>query len=624
MTSLRIWGSRSPSASSVPNSFLVRRFVRAVPRILALVSLAAVLVTEPGCKQEQSAPLPEKPLVLDPVPVPADLIADVYIPNPDTAWGKARLAISGPAMFLPASTGSLAATLFGLPITVGSEIDGNVPVVGAILEGKDGGRTRVAMALHLRAADKFIHLLIQGENAKRVKRVDEKTQITLLELENGLVGSATIGVLGNYLVAAPTKEELLEVAPYVVRNLTTAKMPANDITIDMPRAALEGPVAKMIRTRWEGIKPRPRADSSTVTTLPSPLQTLVDGLLGVVGELDRGKAMIDFDQQVAHVRFSGTPKTPLPAGSHIASMTVGDPKKLLDLPGTTDVALFVHDTSDVRVNDAKGYATALINAIGKDVTDEDKAAIEKALEGLAKSRGDTFTAGLSLLPTGPGVFVRAAMSNRDELTKSITDLTRLPERKSVASWLGELGLKMKAGTTVIEGLPGDLNRIRLERVEPKVSTDKPGAKPGAKSPEPTKKDEKKDDKGDKTRGAAGVPSTIDILYVFGTENVVLGAGYEAHEALKLILEASAKDNLGTRTDVATALSSLGDKATFVAVADLLRLFARQSGGVAPSAGAPLVFGLGKGGTGFGADEPWMRLDVPNVVLQEIVKRRGAF
>lgn len=593
-----------------------KRLLRSVPRVLALVSLTAMLVTGSACKQEQSAPLPEKPLVLDPVPIPADLIADVYMPNPDTAWGKARLAVGGPAMFLPASTGALAATLFGLPITVGSEIDGNVPVVGAILEGKDGGRTRVAMALHLRAADKFIHLLVQGENAKHVKRVDEKTQITLLELENGAVGTATIGVLGNYLVAAPTKEELLEVGPYVVRNLTTTKMHGNDITIDMPQKALQGPVAKMIRSRWDNIKPKPRTDSATVTTLPSPLQTLVDGVLGVLGELDRGKAMIDFDQQVAHVRFSGTPKTPLAPGSRIASMTVGDPKKLLDLPGTTDVAVFLNDASEVRVNEAKGYATALVNAIGKDVTEEDKAAIEKALVGLAKARGDTFTAGLTLLPTGPAAFVRGAMSNRDDLSKSIQDLTRLSERKSVANWLGELGLKMKAGTTAIEGLPGDLQRIHLERVEPKVATDKPGTK----SAEPAKKEEKKD----KPRVAPNVPSTIDILYVFGTENVVLGAGYEAKDALALVLQATEKDNLGTRTDIATALGTLGDKATFVAVADLLRLFARQSGGAAPAAGAPLVFGLGKGGTGFGADEPWMRLDVPNVVLQEIVKRRGAF
>lgn len=604
--------------------FAQLRFSRSTRRVFSLVALAATLVTGSGCKQEQSAPLPEKPLVLDPVPIPADLIADVYMPNPDTAWGKARLAIGGPAMFLPASTGSLAATLFGLPITVGTEIDGNVPIVGAILEGKDGGRARVAMALHLRAADKFIHLLVQGENARHTKRVDEKTQITLLELQNGALGSAAIGVLGNYLVAAPTKEELLEVAPYVVRNLTTAKAPTNDITIDMPRAALEGPVAKTLRSKWDGIKPKPRADS-TVTTLPSPLQTLVDGVLGVLGELDRGKAMIDFDQQATHVRFSGTPKAPLAPGSRIASMTVGDPKKLLGLPGSTDVAVFVHDAADGRMNDAKGYAKALSEAIGKDVTDEDKAAIEKALSSLAKSRGDTFAAGLSLLPSGPGVFVRSSMSDRDALAKSIDDLVGLSERKSVARWLGDLGLTIKGGTTVIEGLPGDLRRIHLERVEPKVPNDKPGVKPGSKAQETTKKEEKKDDKKpDQSKVQAGVPSAIDILYVFGTENVVLGAGYEAQDALKLGLEATEKDNLGTRTDVATALASLGDKATFVAVADLLRLFARQSGGATPAAGAPLVFGLGKGGTGFGAEDPWMRLDVPNVVLQEIVKRRGAF
>jgi hypothetical protein len=595
------------------------RFARSTRRLLCAASLVAMFGTGSGCKQEQATPLPDKPLVLDPVAIPTDLIADMYIPNPDTAWGKMRLALSGPAMFLPATTGALATTLFGLPLTVGSEIDGNVPVVGAILEGRDGGKTRVAIALHLRAADKFLSQIVQGENARHVKRVDEKTQITLIEPKGGGKGAAAIGVLGNYLVAAPTMDELQDIGPYVVRNLTTAKKSSNDVTLEMPRAALEGPVAKTIRAKWDGIKPRPKADSA-VTTLPSPVQTLVDGLLGVLVEIDRGKVTLDFDQQVAHVRFAGTPKTPIAPGSRIASMTVGDPKKLLDLPGSTDVAVFVHDAPEVRASDAKGYATALVNAMGKDVPDEDRAAIEKALLGLAKSRGDSFTAGFSLTSTGPAAFVRSSVTNQDEFAHAFKDLLALPERKSVSHWLESLNLGISHTGSLVEDLKGEPHFIRIKRVEPSVSPDKPGAKPGTKPAQPANKEEKSD----KPQLPAGVPSAIDIGYLFGTENLVLGAGYDGKAALKLVLDASAKDNLSTRADVAAAMTELGGKASFVVVADLLRLLARQSGGAQANAGAPLVFGLGKGGEGFGADDPWMRLDVPNVVVQEIVKRRGAF
>jgi len=593
---------------------------RSTRRLVGLLSLAVLLAAGHGCKQEQAAPIPEKPLVLDALPVPADLVANVYIPNPDVAWSKARVAVGGPAKFLPATTGSLAATLFGLPLIVGSEIDGNVPIVGAVFEGRDGGKPRAAIGLHLRAADKFIHQITKGENARHTARIDEKTKFTIIEPTGGGTGSAAIGVLGNYLVAAPTIDELLDVGPYVVRNLTTVKMSTNDMTFDLPRAALEGPVAKTIRSKWDSIKPRPRADSPA-TTLPSPVQSLVDGVLAVMGEIDHAKMTVDFDEQAARVRFAGTPKMPLAAGSRIASMTVGDPKKLLDLPGKTDVAVYIHDAPDVRANDAKDYAKALASAIGKDVTDEDRAAIEKALLALAKSRGDSFSAGFSLLPTGPAAFVRSSVTNRDDLGRAIDDLLGLADRKPVARWLGDLSLGVSTSKTVIEDVKGDVRRIRIERLEPKSASDKPVAKPGAKPAEPSKKE---DPAAKKPPAATETPTSIDVLYLFGTENLVLGAGYDAKAALRLVLDASPKDNLSTRPEVATPVNGLGGKAAFVAVADLLGILARQSGSASPNVGAPLVFALGKGGDNLGADDPWMRLDVANAVLQEIIKRRGAF
>lgn len=585
-----------------------------------MVSLALVLAANPGCKQEQATPIPEKPVVLDPLPIPADLVADMYIPNPDVAWAKARVAVGGPAMFLPISTGALAATLLGLPLIVGGEIDGNIPMVGAVLEGTGGNKTRTAMGLHLRAAEKFIAQVTKGENARHDARIDEKTKITLLEPKGGGTGSAAMGVLGNYLIAAPTVDDLLEVGPYVVRNLTTAKMPANDITLDLPRAALEGPVAKTLRARWDSIKPRPRADGATAS-LPSPLQTLVDGMLGVMGEIERAKVRVDFDEQAVHVRFQGVPKMPVAAGSRIAAMSVGDPKALLELPGATDVAVFVHDTPDARVNDAQGYAKALVGAIEKDVTDEDRAAIDKALVALAKSRGDSFAAGFALLPTGPAAFVRSSVANRDDFAKSIDDLLGLVERKPVARWLDDLGLDVTKGKTVIEDLKGDVQRIHLERLEPKDGADKPKDKSAKKSPEAPKK---KEESSAKPGSPLAPPSSMDVLYMFGAQYLLFGAGYDAKAALRMVLDASPKDDLSTRADVTKAIGTLGGKAALVVVADPIHLFARQSGAAGPAAGAPILFALGKGGDGAGADDPWMRLDAANVVLQEIVKRRGAF
>ncbi|HRI69526.1 MAG TPA: hypothetical protein PK156_35085 [Polyangium sp.] len=602
-------------------TFRTGRFGGSLRRFFTVGALGLVVVMGQGCKQEQATPLPEKPVAFDPLPIPADLVANVYIPNPDIAWSRMRLAVGGPAMFLPVATGGLAATLFGFPITIGSEIDGNVPVVAAVLEGRDGGKPRMALGLHLRSPDKFIQLATQGEAARHVMRVDEKTKMTLIEPKGGGAGSVALGVLGNYLVAAPTAEDLADVGPYVVRNLTTAKMPTNDITVDMPRTALEGPVAKTLRSKWDSIKPRPRANSPAAT-LPSPVQTLVDGVLAVIAELDRGKMTLDFDQQNVHVRFQGTPKTPLAQGSRIASMTVGDPKKLLELPGTTDVAFYVHDSVDVRTNDAQGYASALATTVGKDVTDEDRAAMEKALTGLAKSRGDAFVGGFAMLPAGPAAFARSSGSDPDGLLHAIDDLLAVTERKPVARWLGELELGVKGGKMVVEDVKGDVRRIHLERLQANAGADKPAPKGGAKAGEAPKKDNAKADEA-AAKGPVS-PTTMDVLYLMGGDELVLGAGYDAKAVLRMTLDASSKDNLSMREDMKAAMKSMGDKAAFVVIADLIRLLARQTGTTPTGPAAPLVFALGKGGDGLGADEPWMRLDVANSVIQELVKHRGAF
>jgi hypothetical protein len=351
------------------------------------------------------------------------------------------------------------------------------------------------------------------------------------------------------------------------------------------------------------------------------VQTLVDGVLAVMTEIDHGRTTVDFDEQSAHVRFVGTPKMPIAAGSRITSMTVGDPKELLALPGATDVAIYVHDSADVRANDAKGYAAALSTAIGKDVTDDDRAAIEKALLGLAKSRGDTFSGGFSMTPTGPAAFVRSSVANRDDLARSIDELLGLVDRKPVARWLGDLALGVSTSKTVIEDVKGDVRRIRLERLEPKGASDKPAGKPVVKPTEPSKKEQPSATKG---TAASTAPTTMDVLYLFGTENLVLAAGYDAKAALRMMMDASPKDDLSARTELAAAIHTIGGKAAFVAVADLARLLAGQSGSAPPAAGTPLVFAVGKGGDAMGAEDPWMRLDVPNVALQEIIKRRGAF
>ncbi|MDI1480637.1 hypothetical protein [Polyangium sp. y55x31] len=611
------------SAHAPPLRGRPRRALTRLARGLLFAVALALPATLAGCKDEQPPP-PQKVAPLEPIPAPAGLLAEVFVPNPDEAWAKARAAVGGPALFLPSNAGNLAVTLLGLPLAVSAEIDGNLPLVGALVERTGGGRPRSAMGIHVRDAGKVEGLLVKGENARFQLRVDEKTSITLIEPKDGGARPMVIGLLGNYLLFAQEAADLLEVGPYVVRTLPTAKMPKADIAFELPREALGGPIEKGLRSSWESIRPRPRAGAAAEgdkapTSVPSPLNGLVDALLGILVELDHARVTLDFDDRAAHLRLLGTPREGSAGAANIAAMTVGDPRRLLELPADTDIGVYLQDSAQSRATDAKKYADALAAAVGKDVPEDDRAALSAALVAVAEGRGDSFTAGASLLSTGPAIYARSDVADGSKLDEALGNLLGLAKRKSFASWLGQNEIEVSTGKTVLENLPGDVRRIRLARVEGKDDKGKKDEKAGK-----DRKDKPgKDKPADKPAVPEGVPSTIDVLYMLGKDGLVLAAGYDAKAAFRTILESPGKENLSGRAEAKSAIAAVGDKTAFVAFVDPLRLLNRRAGKADVGPSAPVVFSLGKGGEGVGANDPWMRLDVANLAIQELVKRRGA-
>jgi hypothetical protein len=509
---------------------------------------------------------------------------------------------------LPGTTGALAATLLGLPVALAGEIDGGVPVVGAIVEDPGGGQPRAALALHVRAGDRLVDQLTKGEAARFVARVDEKTTMTLLEPKGGGQRAVVMGVLGNYLVVGQTLWDLTEVGPYVVRTLPGAKMPKDDLALELPKEALAGPIAKGLRTSWDKLKPKESPAGGT--SLPSPVGGVVEALIAILGDLDHARIAVNVDDKAARVRLVGTPKAGVGAPS-VQAMTVGDPGRMLELPAETEVAMYLRDARTVRVNDAKSYAAAIARALGKEPPAEDRAAIEAALVAVAEGRGDSFTAGLSLLPTGPAAYVRSEVSDGDKLGKALEDLVGLVKLQSVKAYLGGANVDVSTGKAVIEGMAADVRRVRLTRKEEKGKDDKGKDKAG------------KDAKADPAGQGQAPPTSIDVLYTLGKDGLWLAAGYEAKGALEAVMNAPGKDNLGGRPEMKAAIGAAGDKAAFVIVVDPIRLLARQAGKAELGPSAPILVAVGKGGEGVGEGEPWMRLDVANLAIQEAVKRRGA-
>jgi hypothetical protein len=201
-----------------------------------------------------------QPAALAPIPAPAGLMAELFVPKPDATWSKLRSMLGAPAAFLPASIGALATSMLGLPASLMGDFDGAIAVLGALVD--DQGTARGALAVHVKSGDRLIVALTKGEAARFTARQDAASSITLLEplshAANAPDGGASggqspmaLGILGNYLLIGRTALDLTAAGPYVVRTLPKAPIPADDLAIEISEPSLSGPIAARARSLGE-------------------------------------------------------------------------------------------------------------------------------------------------------------------------------------------------------------------------------------------------------------------------------------------------------------------------------------------------------------------------------------
>ncbi|MEO5726661.1 MAG: hypothetical protein ABI134_24495 [Byssovorax sp.] len=536
---------------------------------------------------------------LSPVPAPQGHLADLVVPAPDAAWTKARALVGGPAVFFPQSFGALAATMLKLPVVVASEIDGAVPVLGAAL--KNGAApVQAAVGIHVKAGGRLLDQLTKGPDARFTARLDAASRIMVLTTKSdtpGAVPQAAMGVLGNYLLVAPQEAALLAAGPYIVRTLPSRPLPKEDAVLEMPEAALSGPVLAEAQRTWTGT--RQDLDKLGAPAL-LPVAGTVDMLLGVLADSKQARLALDLEATTVHARFTMTPKAGGGAASKaISEMAVGDTTPLLDLPGSALLGMLWREPAAVRAAAIPRQAEAMAKLLGPAAKAEDKEAILAALRAEDEARGDWVALGMSLDSTGPNAMVRAPLTDAEKMSKALKQLVALGKLASVKAQLKDSALDVTTGKTVIENLPGDVQRVRFERIQPRDAKGKAASPPQD----------------------AGIPSTIDMLYLVSSNTLFGAAGYDPKEALRSLVKAPADASLGSNPAIKAALASLGADASFALVVDPLRLLAMRSGKSAPPESAPVVVAIGK------TPEPsamWARIDVAATVVQELIKHRGAF
>lgn len=533
---------------------------------------------------------------LSPIPAPEGLVGELFLPTPDATWSRARTVIGGPAAFLPQAFGGLAATLLKLPLALSAEIDGGVPVVSAVIK-RGNLPAFAAVGLHVKAGDRFVDQLSRGPEARYTATRDEASHITLISPKQASEDGEpfVMGVLGNYLLVAEKLEALEAAGPYVARTLPTRTMPKEDLAFEIADAALSGPVLENLRTRWASV----RSDTSNASLPLTPVADTIGALLDTLGDAKQARVTATLDEAGVHAQVTITPKPgDGPGAKAVAGMAVGDAAPLLDLPATTQVAVLWRDTAASRAAEVPAYTAALAKLVGEKASAEDKEAISAALRAESEARGDFGTFAFSLDPVGLGGAVRLAVADEDRMGKALKQLLDLAKRDHIKERLKANSLAVSAGKTVVENLPGDVQRVRFEW---------------------SNKDDKPADP--KAAAIAAAPKTIDLLYLLDKGTLFGAFGGDPKEALRSMVKPSTEATLGSVAEVKGALTALGSTASLALVADPVRVVAARAGKSAPEASAPMVIAIGKTSA---PAAMFGRVDVSARAVQEMVKHRNAF
>lgn len=577
-----------------------------------------------GCsdKEKPADPGATAPVATDlsPVPVPAGLVAELTFPNPDATWKDARALIGGPAAFLPASFGGLLTSLLGMPIAVASEIDETLPAFGAVTSLPAEPRPRLAIGVHVKSGSRLVDQLTRGEAARFTATTDPASSVMLLEPKGTVKGPAVFGVLGNYLLIAREAADLTYVGPYVVRTMPSGAIPKEDLAIEVPEASLAGPIAKLFEERKAAMVSMGAALAPVV-----PVERTLLSLAEITPDLKRARVTIDLDSAWAHVRLAALPKEGGgPASRALEGMAVGDTAALRDLPEDSLVGVLVRETQASRISSAPAYASGLAGLMKVEpMPKEDRDALEAALRAVAEARGDWMAAGVSFGSTGPTGYAHGAVGDKGKLEKALKDLVELSKRASVKRALTEAGFKVTPKKTPVEGIEGEVQRVRIERLE--AAEEKKPAVKGAPKPANEKKGKEPSPTGAPAIAASDVPVSIDFYYMVRDSAFFAAAGYDAKAGLTGVVNSPGKGGFGGVPLVKTALDGLGSEVSFALVVDPLRLVASRAGKPGAAQPAPVVLSTGKG-TGDGAlggTTMWLRLDVAGEAVRELIKHRNA-
>ncbi len=583
---------------------------RAASWMLVAIALSACGDGSSGSGSGSSSAIVEPP----PPPAPADLALECVLPAPDATWAKTRAEIGGAAAFLPTTAGGLVAVSLHFPLAVSEAIDGRVPAVCAATLAKDADAPHGVLGVHLRWPDRLVDGLTKGAEARFTARTDAGTQIQILEARDPKDATIASGVLGNYLLIAARAEDLIALGPYVARamparakdfptagvRIAGAKEEAPiDLVARVPGEALRGPIAAMGTRAWATFAQR----IASMLPVPLPFTEDAGAALALMPDLEGAELRVTIGERTTRVEA----RAPLRRGSAgdaaARTLAAGDAAPLLALPKETLAAAFARRTpgapgsagaptgtatptgtstptgtatptgTSAPTGTATATSTSATSAVAKALgvsEEKDAAKLEALAKAFDDARGGWTTAGFAFDGTGPSAFVRAAVRDTGALDGALKDFLALADGARPTDPVRGAKLRMTAGKTVLENIPGDVYRVRLARSS---GAAKKGAEPPA--------------------APTDTPTAVDILFRRSDDVFVAAAGYASRDALRALLTAPTGDSLQKVPEISEPVLRLGSGVALAGFFDPGRIAASRAGKPGSGSVAPVVIGFGR-------------------------------
>lgn len=586
--------------------------------LIALAAVGAVIATLSWGKCDRKVEDPEQTMKTDeaPLPVPAGLLADLYVGTPNATWGKIQRGVGGAVGILPASAGGIICTAAGLDPFIASEIDGAVPMYGAVAGEPASAGWVIAMKLSdLRKAR---GVLVDGDTARYAAR-DTGGMTELLPKGQGSPPSVAIAISPNgYLLLARRSDDLTKLGPYVTRSLPRRSLPGDGaIVLDVPRAALGSVVKPKLEDLWASAKGYLLSEDERMRQKhggrapdfgdPKAIVGAVDAWIArriaVFGDLDKMRVAIDPAEDGIAIVTTMTPA----AGGGAASkwtdgMKVGDLAALGSLPASSAIALQVRDGDEDRAAQIQELEKTMTSSFGSRLAEPDAKKLHDVFEDLTTARGEVLSSAL-VWDEPQGLSLRLATRDPDAAARAVkgaVDLVKVAPFKEL--------LRVKDVTTSSEDVAGGgkASVVTITREPAKDAKD-------AKDTKDTRDRAPKTDAG----AGAGVPAVrraprdqLGIAWLVDKDTLSIATSDTPLSTLGLTTRPDKK--LADEPAIARSFTALGKNASAVLVLQLLRFDPTRANLPA----APLVIALGRKDK-----DASLRIDVANGLLRELARRQ---